>query len=240
MRNRRAPLSEPFAAFHLLIGLSWSPLPGARFLLYITLSCRRDPVPASDRPPRTDPRKTRTGRRCKVRVSARPSALSGSNLGRNAWSPFTPPFRLLILDEEVKDLGVRVALSMLKFYKSKRVCGLYLDAVFGVWLLDDGTRFYLWVGEISPLMLSSCRFVPTCSEYSMVAYKKYGVVKGTILTAWRLCRCNPLGMLLCDVTLIHLHNCCLIMMHSMFQSVSSTSIFWLLLHGNSNGDMVAV
>ncbi|KAK6140255.1 hypothetical protein DH2020_026053 [Rehmannia glutinosa] len=31
------------------------------------------------------------------------------------------------------------------------------------------------------------------SEYSMIAYKKYGVVKGTVLTAWRLCRCNPLG-----------------------------------------------
>lgn len=48
-------------------------------------------------------------------------------------------------------------------------------------------------GEISPLMPKSCRYVPTCSEYSMEAYKKYGVAKGTVLTAWRLCRCNPLG-----------------------------------------------
>ncbi|XP_073052576.1 uncharacterized protein [Primulina eburnea] len=48
-------------------------------------------------------------------------------------------------------------------------------------------------GEISPLLLNSCRYVPTCSEYSMIAYKKYGVAKGTLLTAWRLCRCNPLG-----------------------------------------------
>ncbi|CAA2979390.1 Hypothetical predicted protein [Olea europaea subsp. europaea] len=47
--------------------------------------------------------------------------------------------------------------------------------------------------EISPLLPKSCRFVPTCSEYSMIAYKKYGVAKGTILTAWRLCCCNPLG-----------------------------------------------
>lgn len=47
--------------------------------------------------------------------------------------------------------------------------------------------------EISPLLPNSCRYVPTCSEYSMEAYKKYGVVKGTVLTAWRLCRCNPLG-----------------------------------------------
>ncbi|XP_056172275.1 UPF0161 protein At3g09310 isoform X4 [Syzygium oleosum] len=48
-------------------------------------------------------------------------------------------------------------------------------------------------GEISPILPNSCRYVPTCSEYSMAAYKKYGVVKGTVLTAWRLCRCNPLG-----------------------------------------------
>ncbi|CAN6275453.1 unnamed protein product [Urochloa humidicola] len=68
-------------------------------------------------------------------------------------------------EEEVKDLGVNVALSMLNFYKR----------------------------EISPLLPSSCRYVPTCSEYSMQAYKRYGVVKGTILTAWRLCHCNPLG-----------------------------------------------
>ncbi|MBA0657064.1 hypothetical protein Gotri_008670 [Gossypium trilobum] len=47
--------------------------------------------------------------------------------------------------------------------------------------------------EISPVIPKSCRFVPSCSEYSMEAYKKYGVVKGTVLTAWRLCRCNPLG-----------------------------------------------
>lgn len=52
------------------------------------------------------------------------------------------------------------------------------------------------IGEISPLLPKSCRFVPTCSEYSMIAYKKYGFAKGTVLTAWRLCRCNPLGMLL--------------------------------------------
>lgn len=49
-------------------------------------------------------------------------------------------------------------------------------------------------GEISPILPKSCRYVPTCSEYSMEAYKRYGVVKGTVLTAWRLCRCNPLGI----------------------------------------------
>jgi putative membrane protein insertion efficiency factor len=35
--------------------------------------------------------------------------------------------------------------------------------------------------------------VPTCSEYGIEAFKKYGVLKGAILTAWRLSRCNPFG-----------------------------------------------
>mmetsp|Transcript_34484 Transcript_34484/g.47783 ORF Transcript_34484/g.47783 Transcript_34484/m.47783 type:complete len:130 (+) Transcript_34484:167-556(+) len=48
-------------------------------------------------------------------------------------------------------------------------------------------------GQISPLMPGSCRYLPTCSEYAMEAYEKYGVGKGTVLTAWRICRCNPLG-----------------------------------------------
>lgn len=33
--------------------------------------------------------------------------------------------------------------------------------------------------------------MPTCSQYSIDSYKKYGAWKGTVLTAWRLLRCNP-------------------------------------------------
>ncbi|NLW39667.1 MAG: membrane protein insertion efficiency factor YidD [Tissierellia bacterium] len=36
-----------------------------------------------------------------------------------------------------------------------------------------------------------CRFYPTCSEYSLQAYKKYGFIKGTLLTIYRILRCNP-------------------------------------------------
>lgn len=36
-----------------------------------------------------------------------------------------------------------------------------------------------------------CRFYPTCSEYSILAINKYGVIKGGIMSAWRLLRCNP-------------------------------------------------
>lgn len=65
-------------------------------------------------------------------------------------------------------VGVRIALAVLNFYKR----------------------------EISPLIPPSCRFVPTCSEYGMEAYKRFGVPKGTVLTAWRLLNCNPLGAVL--------------------------------------------
>lgn len=46
---------------------------------------------------------------------------------------------------------------------------------------------------LSPMMPSSCRYLPTCSNYSIDAYKTYGVWKGSVLTAWRLMRCNPWG-----------------------------------------------
>lgn len=36
-----------------------------------------------------------------------------------------------------------------------------------------------------------CRFTPTCSEYGSQAIAKYGVLKGGIMTTWRVLRCNP-------------------------------------------------
>ncbi len=44
---------------------------------------------------------------------------------------------------------------------------------------------------ISPLFPSSCRFTPTCSEYSIQAIKKYGVIKGGWLSVKRIARCHP-------------------------------------------------
>jgi putative membrane protein insertion efficiency factor len=37
----------------------------------------------------------------------------------------------------------------------------------------------------------SCRFVPSCSEYTYLAVDKYGVIKGLGLGLWRVLRCNP-------------------------------------------------
>jgi uncharacterized protein len=38
----------------------------------------------------------------------------------------------------------------------------------------------------------SCRFHPTCSHYSLEALQKHGSLRGTVLTAWRIWRCQPL------------------------------------------------
>jgi len=46
---------------------------------------------------------------------------------------------------------------------------------------------------ISPIFPPSCRFTPSCSEYAIVALKKYGIFFGSIKAMWRLLRCNPLS-----------------------------------------------
>jgi len=48
-------------------------------------------------------------------------------------------------------------------------------------------------GGISPLLPSTCRFTPSCSEYALVAVSRYGVSRGGWLAAKRLLRCRPLG-----------------------------------------------
>lgn len=51
----------------------------------------------------------------------------------------------------------------------------------------------LYRGLISPLLPSCCRFVPTCSEYGLIAFKRFGFFKGFILTSKRIFRCRPGG-----------------------------------------------
>ena len=46
---------------------------------------------------------------------------------------------------------------------------------------------------ISPILPSSCRFYPSCSEYAIEALGKYGLVKGSWLTLKRIARCHPLS-----------------------------------------------
>ena len=50
-------------------------------------------------------------------------------------------------------------------------------------------RFYQ--KYISPLKGRTCRFYPTCSDYSLNAIKKYGAIKGSYLAIKRILKCHP-------------------------------------------------
>ncbi len=52
-----------------------------------------------------------------------------------------------------------------------------------------GIRFYQRF--ISPMLPPSCRYTPTCSQYTYEAIQKYGVLKGGWLGVKRVARCHP-------------------------------------------------
>lgn len=55
-----------------------------------------------------------------------------------------------------------------------------------IWMVR-GYQTYL-----SPLKGPTCRFYPTCSQYSIQAFEKYGFLKGLYLTIRRILKCHPL------------------------------------------------
>ncbi len=46
---------------------------------------------------------------------------------------------------------------------------------------------------LSPYLPPSCRFTPSCSRYTVEAIQKHGALRGCLLGAWRILRCNPFG-----------------------------------------------
>lgn len=59
------------------------------------------------------------------------------------------------------------------------------------WMARGSIRVYQWT--LSPMLPSKCRFTPTCSQYGLECFRKYGTLKGGALTTWRILRCNPFG-----------------------------------------------
>tara|TARA_B100000676_G_C17234339_1_gene415475 strand:+ start:54 stop:293 length:240 start_codon:yes stop_codon:yes gene_type:complete len=52
-------------------------------------------------------------------------------------------------------------------------------------------KFYKYL--ISPLLGNSCRYLPTCSDYSIEALRTFGFFKGLYLSLKRIISCNPWG-----------------------------------------------
>ena len=48
---------------------------------------------------------------------------------------------------------------------------------------------------ISPLLGHSCRYLPTCSEYSIEALKTFGLIKGSLMSLRRILSCHPIKFL---------------------------------------------
>ena len=56
-------------------------------------------------------------------------------------------------------------------------------------LMIRAIRFYQKF--LSPLKSTKCPYIPSCSQYGLEAIEKYGALKGCLLAAWRILRCNP-------------------------------------------------
>ena len=57
-------------------------------------------------------------------------------------------------------------------------------------ILIRGYKFF-----ISPLLGNSCRYLPTCSEYSIDALKEFGLLKGIFVSLKRILSCHPIKFL---------------------------------------------
>ncbi|HWQ10066.1 MAG TPA: membrane protein insertion efficiency factor YidD [Holophaga sp.] len=57
------------------------------------------------------------------------------------------------------------------------------------WVLRGAIRVYQVT--LSPILGTQCKFQPTCSHYGLGCIRKYGTLKGGVLTTWRILRCSP-------------------------------------------------
>jgi putative membrane protein insertion efficiency factor len=71
--------------------------------------------------------------------------------------------------------------------------GVHLIAYWIGWPIRSLLLGLIWVYRhtISPILPPTCRYHPSCSAYGFEALQVHGAAKGTLLTGWRVLRCNP-------------------------------------------------
>jgi len=63
-----------------------------------------------------------------------------------------------------------------------------------IWLFPRKTLIFiirLYQKFISPAIGNHCKYYPTCSQYTIQAVDKYGIIKGSLLGIIRIIKCNP-------------------------------------------------
>lgn len=63
-----------------------------------------------------------------------------------------------------------------------------IDRLAGTLVLGAIRAYRMTVSRVLP---ASCRFAPTCSEYTMEAVARFGVIRGLWMGARRISRCHP-------------------------------------------------
>ena len=120
--------------------------------------------------------------------------------------PYESPERLIWL-WGTSEVNRSNTLSAIDYFDYRQVCdtfeslAAYLTFRPSALLLGEGEpervpytlisyNFFTTL-RVSPQLGARCRFKPSCSEYGLQAYRRYGFLKATGKTVWRLLRCNP-------------------------------------------------
>jgi putative membrane protein insertion efficiency factor len=72
------------------------------------------------------------------------------------------------------------------------IATLVTNTLRGVFTIPIVCAIRLWQFLLSPLFGSRCRFYPSCSSYVETAITRHGILRGGILSIWRIVRCQPL------------------------------------------------
>lgn len=49
----------------------------------------------------------------------------------------------------------------------------------------------IYKSTLSRVLPANCRYLPSCSSYAYQAIDKYGLIRGGLMSIWRILRCNP-------------------------------------------------